>query len=231
MKKIFDRQNFIDIVDRNSGRIYSDMEFRHCYFESCNISITLKPKKRSQIRNIELLDCAIRGCTIYAAIIENVLVSSLKTHTLLQTWGAVYKHVKLEGNIGRIMISSLIDLGLAKPKHQAAFDQANAEYYKTVDWALDISEARFYECDIRGVSASLIIRDPETQVVVTREKALQGKWKELDLSKTYWAGWIDLFLQSGEPDVVLVAPKRYPKYQDWLDGLKMLRDAGVAEPD
>ena len=122
-------------------------------------------------------------------------------------------------------------MGLAKPKHQAAFDQANAEYYKTVDWALDISEARFYECDIRGVSASLIIRDPETQVVVTREKALQGKWKELDLSKTYWAGWIDLFLQSGEPDVVLVAPKRYPKYQDWLDGLKMLRDAGVAEPD
>ena len=55
MKKIFDRQNFIDIVDRNSGRIYSDMEFRHCYFESCNISITLKPKNCSQIRNIELL--------------------------------------------------------------------------------------------------------------------------------------------------------------------------------
>ncbi len=228
--KIYDRQEFSGLYDR-AGQSFADLILKHCSFTGCFISNTRKTKRRSHVHNVQLVGCESRGCTIYAAVIENVLVSSLKTHTLLQTWGAVYKHVKLEGNIGRIMISPLIDLGLAKPKQQAAFDQANAEYYKTVDWALDISEARFYECDIRGVSASLIIRDPETQVVVTREKALQGKWKELDLSKTYWAGWIDLFLQSGEPDVVLVAPKRYPKYQDWLDGLKMLRDAGVAEPD
>jgi len=129
------------------------------------------------------------------------------------------------------MISPLVATAMAKPKEQAAFDEANARYYEAADWALDISEARFVECDIRRVPARLIRRDPETQVVVTREKALLGEWKKLDLSKTYWGGWIDLFLKDGDPDVVLVAPNRHPKFIDWLDGLKMLRDAGVAEPD
>jgi hypothetical protein len=66
---------------------------------------------------------------------------------------------------------------------------------------------------------------------VYRKKALLGEWKKLDLSKTYWSDWIDLFLKDGDLDVVLVAPKRHPKFTDWLDGLKMLRDAGIAEPD
>ncbi|MFN7037518.1 MAG: hypothetical protein ACK4SN_14260 [Bellilinea sp.] len=168
---------------------------------------------------------------INPAIVEDVLISSLKTHTLLQTWGAVFKHVKLEGNIGRIMISPFIAPGVAKPHQQAAFDKVNAEYYQQVDWALDISEARFYECDIRGIPARLIRRDPQTQVVVTREKALLGEWRKLDLTRTFWSGWIELFLQEEALDVVLVAPKRHPKFNDLLDGLKMLRDAGVAEPD
>jgi len=231
MRKIFDRQDLIDFVDRNSSRIYSDLEFRHCRFESCDISITRNPIKRSIIRNMAFHGCETRGCSIKPAIIEDVLVSSLKTHNLLQIWGAVFKHVKLEGNIGRIMISPLITPTLASSKEQSAFDQVNDNYYQTVDWALDISEGRFIECDVRRVPAHLIRRDPETQVVVTRAKALLGEWKELDLSKTYWRGWIELFLREGDPDVVLVAPKRHPKFDDWLDGLKMLRDAGVAEPD
>jgi hypothetical protein len=81
------------------------------------------------------------------------------------------------------------------------------------------------------VPARLILHDPETQVVVTREKALQGKWRQLDLSKTHWATSIEFLLEFGDEDVLLVAPKRHPKYPQLLDGLKLLRDAGVTEPD
>ena len=129
------------------------------------------------------------------------------------------------------MISPFVATAMAKPKEQAAFDKANGEYYKTVDWALDITEGRFYECELQRVPARLIKRDSETQVIITREKALLGEWKKLDLSKTHWATSIEFFLERGDPDVVLVAPKRHSKYPDLLDGLKMLRDAGVAEPD
>jgi hypothetical protein len=185
---------------------------------------------RSTVRNVKLVQCEQRGCALEAAIVEDVLVDGFKTNGLFQTWGAVFKHVIFRGAIGRIMISPAVASGRATSTQQRAFDEANAAYYASIDWAVDISEAEFEEVDIRRVPARLIRRDPATQAVITREKAMEGRWRTLDLAKTDWAGWIDLFLKDGDPDVVLVAPKRHRKYRDLLDGLKMLRDAGVAQP-
>jgi len=121
---------------------------------------------------------------------------------------------------------------MATPEEQAAFDRANAEYYAGCDWALDISRAEFKEMDIRGIPAKLIRRDPETQVVVTRAKALEGKWRTLDLSDTWWATAIEFLLDhKKENDIVLVAPKGHSQFEQFLAGLKLLREAGVAEPD
>jgi len=69
------------------------------------------------------------------------------------------------------------------------------------------------------------------KVVVTREKAMEGVWRQLDLSKTHWATSLKFLLDRGDPDVVLVAPKRNRKFQALLDGLQALRNAGVAELD
>lgn len=231
MKK-FEGQEFVQWFDRDSGAIYSDLEFVRCRFESSGLSITRDPMLRATVRNMRLTKCEQRGSAIDAAIIEDVLVDGLKTNGLLQTWGAVFKHVTLRGKIGRIMVSPLVAPGSATPEEQRAFDVANAEYYAGVDWALDISEAEFEgECDLRRVPAPLVRRDPDTQVVIKREKAMSGKWRDLDLSKTYWASAIEGFLQEGDPDIVFVAGKRDRKFRDLVDGLKKLRDAGVAEPD
>jgi hypothetical protein len=51
------------------------------------------------------------------------------------------------------------------------------------------------------------------------------------LSKTHWPISLDFLLKRGDQDVVLVAPKRGKKFRDLLAGLKLLRDAGVAEPN
>jgi hypothetical protein len=118
-----------------------------------------------------------------------------------------------------------------KPARQQAFADANAAYYRTVDWALDISEAEFIGADLDGVPARLIRRDPASQVVITREKTLEGRWRQLDLSATHWATRIACFLRAGHPDLVLVAPKRSRSYRRLLEGLQRLRDAGVAEPE
>ncbi len=151
---------------------------------------------------------------------------------IFQIWGAAFKHLTLKGKIGRVMFSPAVAPATATREQQQAFDDANAEFYKNVDWAMDISEGEFEECDIRNVPANLVRRDPETQVIVTRAKAARGEWRRLDLSKTYWAASLDLLLNRGDQDVVLVAPKRNKtKFSALLDGLKMLRDAGVAEPN
>jgi hypothetical protein len=96
---------------------------------------------------------------------------------------------------------------------------------------LDIREAEAEELEIRGVPARLIRRDPESQVVITRQKAMEGTWRQLNLEKTHWGYSIDRMLRSGEPDIVLVAGRRDRQYRDLLAGLRTLREAGVAEPD
>ena len=70
-----------------------------------------------------------------------------------------------------------------------------------------------------------------SQAVVRREKVMQGRWRELDLSDTHWPTSLELFLELGFPDDVLVAPKRARNYKALQKGLDKLREAGVAEPD
>jgi hypothetical protein len=129
------------------------------------------------------------------------------------------------------MTSSAIAPGVATAEQQRAFDTANAAYYAQVDWALDITEAEFEEGEIQGVPAALVRRDPATQVVVKRSRALQGGWRQLDLERTHWATAIEFLLERGDQDVVLVAPKRHHNFPALRDGLQALRDRGVAEPD
>lgn len=230
MTQTFEKQLFESWYDRG-GHLYENVEFRRCQFVSSCVSVVRDPQRRSTVRKCRLVNCEVTGCALETAIVEDVLVDGLKTHNLLACWGTVFKHTTLKGRIGRVMINPVIATGMATPAEQAAFDAANAAYYAAADWALDISEAEFVEADIRGIPARLIRRDPETQVVVTRRQAAEGAWRDLDLSRTWWATSLEFFLnRNGEDDIVLVAPKRHRQFKELLDGLKALRDAGVAEP-
>ena len=232
MIKVFENQTFNHFFDRDSAKTFADMEFRKCRFSNCAISITRNPALRSTVRNVKLIDCEMLvACSLRTAIVEDVLIDGLKTPHPVHTWGAVFKHVTLRGKIGRVMTSPRVLISRDEPDVERAFAEANAAYYATVDWALDIREAEVQEIDIRGVSGDLIRRDPATQVLITREKAMQGKWRQLDLSGTYWPTSIQFFLEQGAPSRVLVAPKRDKKYRRMLEGLQLLREAGVTEPD
>jgi hypothetical protein len=227
--KVYMNRMFRSKHDRNSGRTFSDFEFRECRFESCWISFTRHPHRRSTVRNVRLIDCEETGSTLYSAIVEDVLVDGFKTHSPFQCWGAVFKHVTIRGKIGRVMTSPLILTAVAEPEEQRAFDLANETYYSTVDWALDISEARFLEADLRGIPARLIRRDPETQFIIRRERVLQISSKAREAGGDYWVKAIQLFLDLDLPDKVIVAPKQHPRFRRILGELYALRDAGVLE--
>lgn len=231
MTTLFQDQTFSKIFDQDSLRTFSDLEFQNCKFVNCRVSITKNPRRRSTVRNVRLIGCETRQCAVEAAILEDVVVDGLKTNYPLHVNGAAFKHVVLKGAVGRVVIDATVLPGKLTEDEQTAFDEANAAYYETVDWALDIREAQFRECDLRTIPAHLIRRDPETQVIVKREKAVLESWRSLDLSNTYWATTLEVFLRRGSEDTVLVAPKSDPQYKRLLDGLKMLRDAGVAEAD
>jgi hypothetical protein len=229
--KKFTKRNFVDLHDRNSARLFQNLHIQNCQFESCTLSLTKDPGRRSSVHNVHIEDCEATGCIIYAAILQDVHVEGLQIHGLLQIWGAVFQRVTISGKVGGIMISPLLDPKRRNSEMQKRFEKASSDFYSDVDWALDISKAEFTaEIDIRGIPARLIRRDLETQAVVTREKAIEGNWRQLDLSGTNWPTAIEFLLKRDDPDVVLVAPKRHRSFGRLLQGIEQLRGAGIAEP-
>lgn len=243
MSRVIEDERFRDRDDRGSGRLYHDLVFRSCVFESCSLGVAARPKKRPTVREVTLVNCVVLGCQIGSAILEDILVDGLATTGRVPFFvrGAAFRHVSLRGRIGSMTITGdarrpslkgLDNLALRKE-----IDADNADYYGGVDWALEIHEAEFEDFELRGgIPARLIRRDPKTQVVITRERALEGRWRDIDLSGTPWATAIEMFvnnnyLDSGYPDKVLVAPKLHPDFPRLLTGLDRLRGAGVAEPD
>lgn len=114
---------------------------------------------------------------------------------------------------------------------QRAFEEANRAFYASVDWGLDLREADFDEVDLSGVPGNVVVRDPRDQALVTREAALRGEWRQLDLSGTWWGIALEDLVRSSFSSAALIAPRRHKKYKRLVEGIQQLRDAGIAEPD
>lgn len=226
----YQNRDFDSKNDRNSGRLFEDIEVVGCRFISCGLSITKDPSKRSIVRSVRVVNCEQIGSAVDAAIIEDTIVQDFKSDTVFHTRGAAFKHVTLKGDIDRIMTSPLVAPGFATSEQQRRFDEANARYYTGVDWALDISQAHFVEATVRGVPADLIRRDPETQAIVTREAAQHLDWTGVDLSGTWFDRTIEHMLEEGYSDAILIAPKRHKNFGRFRQAIADLRDAGIAQP-
>jgi len=231
LTRVFRNRLIRGFYDRNSGALFCDLEFVQCRFEHCFFGTLRDVTRRPTARKISLIDCDALSCTVRGSIIEDVRVNGLDSEGNLILWAPAFRHVTLTGRICDLIVNMDEDPAGEYDPCNAEFRKANAEFYATIDWALDISKAEFRDVDIRGVPAGLVRRDPETQVVIKRERVLQSAWRELDLSETHWATSIEWFLDRGEPDNVLIAPKRAHNFRKLLSGLRLLQRAGVAEPD
>jgi hypothetical protein len=217
--------------DHGKRLTLESMRFEGCTFTQCILSMTDDPSRRSTVRDVHLQDCTANKCGIGPAIFEDCSIDGLATDDLLIIWGALFKHVTLAGNIGNLKINQMVDP--MAPQAQVPFDDVRFKYYRTADWALDISAARFKHFDVRGIPAHLFRLDLDSQAVVTRERALQPGWQDKVSSwNKLWPFMIRLFIGDGDQDTVLVAPLGAPKEErdTLLRGLKELRDLGVAEP-
>ncbi len=234
------------------------LRFERCFFDNCAVYPSEPGVERTRLRNIAVVDCRVWACHVDEAIVEDVVVDGLKTggsggRTIgFSVNGAALRHVVFRGRIGSVGISvatrvwhrhnpSLFERlfhrdELSRRAREQTIDEANARYYDGTDWALDISEAHFYSVAIHGIPAHLIRRDFASQAVVTRTKAKQRLPEAFEqfpeLGNTYWPYELERFLRDDSAqEVVLVAPRRHPTFKVQLDGIKMLRDAGVAETE
>jgi hypothetical protein len=226
----YDRPTSFGVYDP-AGRVIEDLELRRCTFASGGLGFMGDVNQRTVVRRVTLRDCTVAGAAVGPVTLEDVTVEGLRTNGLLDVWGAVYKHVTLRGKIGRVFAKDLVRPQLRTAPEQRSYDAANAKFYKGVDWALDISEAEFEEFDLRGVPAGLVRRDPATQIVVTRKAATKNSsWRKLDYGRCSFKVGIELMIDAGHSDVVLVAEKRSKHFEECLRAIQRLREIGVAEP-
>ena len=227
--KTFEKQSFDGYSDFDSGGVFEGYRFTRCEFDAVELSNAQRPDLRSTLRNCHLERCIVRqNCSINPAIVEDCVVDGLETRGLVFVRGAVFKHVVLKGKVGRFIVHWPWGAG-SDPG--CPFSAANAEYYRGVDWALDLTQCEAKELQLSGVPGRLIRRDPTTQILVTRERALAVDWRSLPLGGSPYAASLELLTRCGDDARVLIAPHRDRSFQACIQAQKVLRDAGVAEPD
>jgi hypothetical protein len=227
-------QTFRRLYDRGDALCLEDMHFESCTFESCEFSLTKDVSRRSALRNVSIKSCSANGCGIGPSIFENVSVDGFATNDLLIVWATAFHHVTLAGEIGRVKINHWAHFVDRTEMTQAPFTRALETFYQSIDWALDISRARFKGFDATGIPAHLFRRDPETQVVVTRDLVAAENGQMLaEADDNPWLPWIRAALSDGFNDGVLVTPLGAPKRtrDAFLRGLRQLRELGLVEPE
>lgn len=237
MPTVIEGQSFVGQSIHARGQTIADLEIKRCSFDAAGLSLTSDIAKRTTIRDVTVVDCRTNKVQIGPVVLDQVTVDGLLTRDGMFLWAPALRHVVLRGRLGSFAFRREVDPLFGTDAQEAAVRRANGAFYADVDWALDISEAEVHALDLEGVPGHLVRRDPATQVVVTKQKALEGRWRALDLSGTWWDMMLhDYANASGvgagpDDSIVLAAAKRHKHFRRHLDGLKQLRDAGVAEPD
>lgn len=219
----------------HDGQIISDIQLNRCTFRAGIISRSHAPSHRPTICNARLNDCIAHNAYIDGAIIEDTHVHNIRhQHTPIFLRANVYRHVTLSGTIGAIEIRGGMGVSLLDHDDETQrqikdeWDRVNLAYYESVDWAIDIRDARFSSFSVSGIPSRLIRRDLETTAVVSKDIASEMKWRKLAYNSSLYNLCISALLEEGYDDVVLVACRDSKYFKEQMEDLGTLRQAKIA---
>ena len=158
------------------------------------------------------------------ALLENVTIDTLRISSKRVTLnGCGFRHVTLTGKCGTFLFNR--DIDIMQPEKSAEFNTANDQFHAGVDWALDLRGLKATTFELRGaIPVELIRRDPEQQVIMSREIALSEDWRAFGPPNSFGVG---AFLDSGSAQTLLVACARSKHFNDEMEFFAKLRSAGL----
>ena len=226
-KDVYHDVVFRDLVDRDSGSVIQNLDLQRCSFMNCKLSTGLDPKKRATLRRLHLSDCRIkqRFAMIGAPILDDITVEDLRCGDVLFFWGATFRRVTLKGHMPPMIFHERTAGNTVPIECAERFLEANGEFYRAVDWALDIREAQFATVRLSSIPGQLIRRNPATQVMVSRLKLLERDWSKLTLPSITRVS-VKNCLASRHEYQVIVAGERSRTFSAQLEGLEILRCEG-----
>ncbi|EOY5692557.1 hypothetical protein ACP7OL_004837 [Salmonella enterica subsp. enterica] len=236
MIKFFKDDEFKSIRIDEGGK-FSDLNFDNCIFKNCHVHNSKLDDDSilfPRFENILINNGVFLNSVMGPSFLKNITIENLKTGDIFLVFSAMFHHVTLKGKIGSIKINKT-DYIREHKEYTDHLDIVRHGFYSEIDWALDISRAKFLSFSCEGIPAKLIKRDSETQFVVTRKHfcSMDALPSEFQERHKYISLLLKLFLESNEDDQVLVTPlgkaKKY--YMPILEGFQELRRIGILEPD
>ncbi|GAA0617823.1 hypothetical protein [Streptomyces crystallinus] len=203
-----------------SGKKYSNVELAGATLRSCVLAQFDDPTFGLEVRDVLLDRCTMDRCAVQGVYFENVTVNDLKAKQAHSLDGCVLSRVVLKGKIGTITVGP----PLSTHPDEERFTQGMVEKYREVEWALDISEASFVDAEFYGVPGELVRYDPESQVLLKREKFQGIQPRDLPGFAGIWAS---RFTLTPFDSFVAVAPKRSKKFPEYMRDIEWLHDQGM----
>jgi hypothetical protein len=234
--RIYTAERFERVDLRNVCTTFAKVEFRRCGFVYCKIGYTESSARRVRIQNTLLKDCAADHSGLGPLILDEVTIDGFDGGGFdaggLQIVNAcAFRHVVLKGAIRRVNISAKPH-SMAK-EFNANIARLNREFHASVDWAIDISKAEFFDSRVQlDLPAELIRLDPATQAIVRRENLLGERWKTLAPEvHPIIAAPLHSMVKCQEPEYeVVIAGKAEKDFPEQLKSLTLLRESRVAQP-
>jgi hypothetical protein len=206
-----------------------NFKISHTAFHNNSTAIPTNPTARLTVRDVSIYRCKHWACHAYGVVFDNVTVTDVrgggiggKATSFL--WGCVFSHVRIRGALSGVWWRWKVDPD--DDDLSRRFLWANLSRYESIDWALDISEARFsiYEA-LLGIPSHLIIRDPARNFVMTREAALKLSGDNGDT--TVWRITAQNLIDSALPDTVIVVGGSGKRHRAELEEARALVDQGL----
>lgn len=195
--------------------------FIECEFDNCRIyGEGQAADDLPVITGASLEKCSVWSCDVGKLWLRGCTVVDTQWKRLMILDACVLEHVTFRGKLGSLNILS------------NAFDHSVdcSSAYEDIDWALDISEARFAGVSIRGIPSRAVRRDPASQVVITRKAVLEHpNWREI-VKGTSLISIADM-MRDGYEDIIFAAGLNSRSGKKDLEDIRHLRDIGIGEPD
>ncbi|MGW2696098.1 pentapeptide repeat-containing protein [Streptomyces sp. NPDC001296] len=223
MTDAIEGSSFERLRQYGSGRVFSDLDLRRVKFTSSLLAQHDDPSFDLVVRDSILQNCSFSACTMAGVRLENVTVDGARL-SKSSISGCVFRNVTLRGKIGQFIFAGPVrSLGA---EMFAAFSDGMADFYRDVDWALDIRDAVFADATIRAVPGELVRRDENRHFLLRRadRDAVLSLPDAPDLAKAYFRDF-DL---TPFDSMVAVASQGSKTFEKQLAELQWLRERSLA---
>ena len=211
-----------------SGVSANNCAFNQCYTRSVS-------RGWNRFSEIHLDNVSHWNCEVTGGEFDEVTLRNLKKTGSAPLFlnACVFRHVTLAGSISGLKLNRSELETIVQESDRKWRDEQIVAFYSGVDWALDISAAKFPNgVTFEAVPGDKVVRDRNTQALIRRETLIATDWRALDYGQTAIDIAIGWFETGSLFDSVVVVPRSASKYrQADFAVIEMLRREGGAAPD